>query len=448
MSNWFASIGQAASGLNAARYGLTVVSQNVANADTPGYSRQLSTQVADVIPVTGMTAPSGKAVLTGVRVVSTDRADDPVLDARVRSEHARGAATASTATTLTNLEGLFPEPSDTGLASQLNSFWAAWGNLANNPGDAGTRSVLLTSANTVADTLHSMSSSLSDLATNTSADLSAGIATANTTAAELATVNGQITVSVAAGNNANALLDQRDQLLSTLTSTVGGTVSFDAAGAATVTVGGQPLVSGATATTMSVNSSYQVSVGGTAVTLATSSAGAQVTALTSTLPGYRSQLDGVADTLSATVNSIQAGGYDLSGATGAAIFTGSGAAGISVALTDPNGIAASATAGGNLDGSNALAASKTGASTTGADARYSALVGDVAMASSLAQQQQTTQATVVTNVDNLKASVNGVSYDEEVSNMLTYQRAFEASSKVLTTLDSMLDTLINHTGVG
>jgi len=68
-------------------------------------------------------------------------------------------------------------------------------------------------------------------------------------------------------------------------------------------------------------------------------------------------------------------------------------------------------------------------------------------ASSLATQQQSTQAAVVSNVDSLHASVNGVSYDEEVSNMLTYQHAFSASSRVLTTIDQMLDTLINHTGV-
>jgi flagellar hook-associated protein 1 FlgK len=75
------------------------------------------------------------------------------------------------------------------------------------------------------------------------------------------------------------------------------------------------------------------------------------------------------------------------------------------------------------------------------------LVGAVASASAVAQQQGNVQDAVVSNVDSLKASLSGVNYDEEVSQMMTYQHAFSASSRVLTTIDQMLDTLINHTGV-
>ena len=78
---------------------------------------------------------------------------------------------------------------------------------------------------------------------------------------------------------------------------------------------------------------------------------------------------------------------------------------------------------------------------------YTALVGDVAAKSAFAQQQQSTQASVVSSVENLQASVSGVDENEEVSKMLTYQHAFSAASRVLTTMDSMLDTLINHTGL-
>jgi flagellar hook-associated protein 1 FlgK len=78
---------------------------------------------------------------------------------------------------------------------------------------------------------------------------------------------------------------------------------------------------------------------------------------------------------------------------------------------------------------------------------YTTLVGNIGSSSALAQQQQTTQSSVTAGVDTQRTSVSGVNYDEEVSNMLTYQRAFQASSRVLTTLDGMLDTLINHTGL-
>ncbi len=80
-------------------------------------------------------------------------------------------------------------------------------------------------------------------------------------------------------------------------------------------------------------------------------------------------------------------------------------------------------------------------------AAFASLVGVIGSASALASQQQSTQAAVVSNVDALHASTNGVNYDEEVSNLMTYQHAFQASSRVLTAIDQMLDTLINHTGV-
>ena len=129
------------------------------------------------------------------------------------------------------------------------------------------------------------------------------------------------------------------------------------------------------------------------------------------------------------------------------MFSGSGAAGIHVAITDPSLIAASGAPGGNLDGSNALAISQLGAASGSSDALYATLVGDLGTASAVAQQQATTQDAVVANVEALKSSVSGVSLDEEAANMLTYQQAFNASSRLLTALDSMLDTLINHTGL-
>jgi flagellar hook-associated protein 1 FlgK len=448
MTNWFAGINQAASGMDAARYGLSVVSQNIANADTPGYTRQLSVQQAqDGMPTTGLfLAPTNKAWMGGVKIASTDRADDPVMDVRVRNEHARGASADTTTGVLGDIESLFPEPSDTGLSTQLSDFWSAWASVANSPGDAGTRGVLIQKAATVIGTLHSTAASLTDVVATTSGELGADLDTANTAANQLASVNAQIAAAKTIGENTNALLDQRDQLLDKLAKTVGATATFNANGTANVAVAGQALVNGTTVSALSVNSSYQVSVGGTAVTLSASSAAARVSALTTTLPGYQAQLDAVADALSSSVNAVQASGFDANGDPGVDLFTGSGAAGLALATTDGSKIAAASSPGASLDGSNALTASHLGTSATGPDNVYTQMIGDLAAASSLAQQQQATQAAVVSNVDTMKASVSGVSYDEEVTTMLTYQHAFSASSRVLTTLDDMLDTLINHTG--
>lgn len=447
MASSFGEIQQAGSALNAARYGLQIVSQNIANASTAGYTRQAVDQ-SSADAVAGVpsiyTRPAGPG---GVTVTGTSRITDPVINARLRIEQSRGSLADTTATQYSQLENVFAEPSDTGLSEQLSDFWNAWGSVANDPTSTAPRAVLLARAASVTSTLNAMSGTLTDLAASTSDALTQDTASVNSTAGQLATINGQIAVGSASGSNVNSLLDQRDRLLGQLSTLVGGFATINANGTADVTVGGQPLVTGTTTAAMTFNSGYQVSIGGTAVSVTGGSVAAEVTGLTTTYPTYQGQLDAVANTLISTVNSVQSGGYDLAGNAGAPILGGSGASGITVVMTDPTKIAASSTPGGNRDAGNALNASKLGAQNGGADSLYTKLVADVGSASSLAQQQQKTQAAVTSSVSDLQTSMSGVSTDEEVSSMLTYQHAFEAASRVLTTVDSMLDTLINHTGL-
>jgi len=446
-SSLFGMVNQAMTGLTAAQYQLSVVQQNVDNADTAGYTRQVVTQASVDGTYGTHNIQTGPGSLGGVTVVSTDREDDPVIDARQRAAHANSAAADTTATTLSGVENVFPEPTDQGFGAQLSTFWSDWSAVSTSPAaNSGAREVLLTDANSLVDSLHTMAGQLNDMVTATTSSLNADINTVNTSATQLAQLNGQIAVASATGVNANSLLDQRDQLLDSISKATGATVTLAANGTATVAIGGQTLVSGTTASSMTVDSSNQISVGGTAVSVSSGSISSEVTSLSSTIPSYQSQLDAVANALSDAVNSVQAAGFDINGNAGAAMFSGSGAAGITVSMTDPNQIAASST-GANLDGGNALTASKLGTSASGPDQVYIALVGTVATASANAQQQQTVQDTVSSNLDTLKSSVSGVNYDEEVSNMLLYQHAFQASSRVLTTIDSMLDTLINHTGL-
>jgi flagellar hook-associated protein 1 len=452
MVNLSGSLNQSVTGLRASQYALSVISQNIANADTPGYTRE-TTNLEDVSGTsTGLY--TGHGSLGGVRIASTDRNDDPVLDARLRTVQADGAKADTTASQLQSVETIFPEPSSSGLGAQLSTVWNDWANVANNPGGSSStavRQTLLSDVATVTGTLNTMSTNLAQIQTTTSQELAANVTSINTYTGELATLNGQIGIATATGANANSLLDQRDQLLSKLSSLAGATATINANGSATVTLNGQTLVSSTTTNAVTVNSSNQVSVGGTAVTLTTGAMAAQVTALTTTIPGFQSQLDSVASSLATTLNSTQANGFDQNGNAGTAMIgtsDGSGtitAANIKVILTSPSGIAAAGTqtAGGNLDGSNALAVSATGSSPTSPDAGYADLVGSVGTASAAAQQSQSTQDAVVTAVTNQQQSISGVNYDQEVTDMMSYQQSYNASAKVLTTINSLFDTLLN-----
>ncbi len=447
MANWFAGMGQSTAGMNAARYGISVVGQNIANANSDGYTRQIVRQESTGNRgVVGLYSRSSEDGIGGVKIIGTFRQDDALLDGRVRDEHGKAAYASTTADQLSSTEALFPASSDSGFPAQLNDFWNDWSTVGTSPGNTAARQVLLEHAGTLASTLNNLSSSLGDLAASMGDYLNQDITSANTAAGQLAALNAQIGSAGATGLDVNALADQRDILSDKLSKLTGGVATVQGNGMATVTVGGATLVSGATSAGITVSSAGAVQVGGSAVTLTGGSAAARVTALQVTIPAYQAKLDGVANTLSNVVNATQAAGYDLSGNPGQPLFTGSGAAGISVAISDGALVAASATPGGNLDGSNAQTASRLGALGTGPDSTYASLVGALGAESAAAQNASSTQQDLATNLEGLKSSVSGVSYDEEVANMLTYQRAFEASSRALTTLDSMLDTLINHTG--
>lgn len=442
----FSGLTNALASLNAQRYGLDVTGQNVSNANTAGYTRQ-RVDLAEVSGVPGLSSiHAGPTSNGGVTVAGTSRLNYPVLDSRARMEHAQNGMLQTRQSTLSGVEGLFNEPSDTGLSEQLNKFWNAWGAVANNPGDPAARNVVLQQASGLASSLNGGSAALSRLTQGVSDQLNLSVQQINTTAASLAQVNGVIAVSTATGTGLNSLADQRDSLMLQLADLTGGQATIQVDGSATVVVGGQSLVSRVTTNAAAVNGSDQLTIGGTVATGVTGSVGGLMTSLSVDLPAYASQLDSVAAALAGTVNGAQAAGYDLSGASGGPIFSGASAATITVSMTDPAKIAASGTTGGNLGGSVALQLAGAGTLSGGPNAVYSVLIGGLGSQVQAVTQQACVQQSVTTGVDNLVQSQSGVSLDEESTNLLTYQRAYQASSRVLTTVDETLDTLINHTG--
>jgi flagellar hook-associated protein 1 len=176
--------------------------------------------------------------------------------------------------------------------------------------------------------------------------------------------------------------------------------------------------------------------------------GAIVDAVNLTLPGYLTQLNSFARTLADGVNAQHALGFDATGAAGTAVFgyaAGDEAASLTLVLTDPELFAASRIAGGpNLDGGNADLL----AGLTAADDSYQSLVNSfgtqVASLNRLAANQQV----LTDQVDGSADQLAGVNLDEEMANMVSAQRAYEAASKIISVLDSVLDTLINRTGIG
>jgi flagellar hook-associated protein 1 FlgK len=453
----FSGLNTALSALKAQRRGLDLTGQNIANANTVGYSRQR----VELTAVGGATpAMYARPAVDdgGVRVSATTRIRDQYLEARGYTEHARQNLLSGRAEILSDVEMAFNEPSDTGLAARLNDLSAGFADVADNPEDAGSRNQLLVRAQIMATSLNSMATGFANRFESRRAELDNTATDVNTVASRLADLNDKVVRAINGGIEANELMDQRDLLVQQMVDLTGATVVRDPSGASNLELGGVALVTGATARALTVTGSttlagqgaspvvLRFADDGTAVAGVSGRTGALVEALNVTLPSYASAVDGVAANLISTVNAVHQGGFTSTGTPGAALFSGTTAGTIAVAITDPNAIAASSNPALALDGSNADKLANLGSAPGSAALKYAQVVARIGVEVNTSIQVATTQDTITEQVDLARTSVSGVNTDEELTAMLTYQRSYQAASKVMTTIDEMLDTLINRMG--
>ncbi|HEY8532332.1 MAG TPA: flagellar hook-associated protein FlgK [Micromonospora sp.] len=456
MASTFSGISTALSGLYAARRGLDVAGQNIANANTEGYSRQR----LDLQAVGGSTTPAMYAtdpgIGNGVAVRGVERLRDAFLESRARVEHTQSAYLAALREAYVRIEDVFAEPSDTSLQAMLADFWAGWDDVANHPGDMAARSQLVQRGAVIADGLRAAYEGLSSQWRTLRTQTEAYVRDVNESAAAVAQLNFTIKRAEAAGMEVNELADERDMHLLKLAELVGATAVWRDDGTVDVLVDGSTLVSGGIARTIEVVGADQI---GDATTnpvrlrwadthtpvTPEGTLGAMTELLGEILPGFAAALDDVAATLADTVNTLHMAGYDVDGGTGRAFFSGTTARTITVAVTERE--VAVASAPGTVDGSNASKIAELAKRDDGADARYRTLVVELGVAALTVNRRAEIQERVTANVDAARLAAAGVNLDEEMISLLAHQRAYEAAARVITTLDSMLETLINRTGL-
>jgi flagellar hook-associated protein 1 FlgK len=460
MSSAFSGLNTAFTALTAQRRGLDVAAQNIANANTEGYSRQR----VDFQALGGTSQPAMYSVSDGlgggVGVGDVTRLRDAFLDARAIVEHGENTYLASEAEAHGEIEAVFSEPGDTGLQAQLADVWSAFHDVANNPADLSARNALLQSAKSAATTFNLDFHTLASLWAAKHDQLSALAADVNATAGRVAELNTAIVRARQSGQPANDLSDQRGQLVMHLAELTGATAAERDDGSVTVTIGGSTLVGGPDVRRVKVVGAPDLTTQAgnpaglhwtdtdTAVAVPNGQIASVIGTLGATIPKYAAALDNVAATLAGMVNTQHAAGYDLNGNAGGPFFSGTTAAAITVAITDPKAVAAASTpstSGGNLDGANADKIATMSDLPTSADNVYKQMIADLGTNAHAANQRATIQANLTQAADAAVANVSGVSLDEEMTNMLTYQRGFEAAARVMSTVDSTLDTLINHT---
>jgi flagellar hook-associated protein 1 FlgK len=469
----FSGLNTATTALWAQQRGLDVTGQNIANVNTAGYSRQR----AELQSVGGNVVPATYAVSNqvgqGVNADTVTRIRDAFLEGRALTERANSARLTTESDGLAQIESAFREPGDTGVQSMLADMWDGWSDVVNHPEDLAARSQLLQRADTLAAGLRTTWSSLDKQWTQTRDDLTAMVTDVNATAGSIADMNAAIKKATRAGLPVNELADKRDALVSTLAEKLGATAAPAADGMVNVVVGGTTLVNGGAAMGLQLisdadsrtaapgNPRIVSAPGATPVQVGGTAAG-QLTTLTTVLPDYRTQLDGIAAQLADTVNKAQAGfdadhtGYDLDGDVGGPMFGTDPDGGtvtaenIVVVMTRPQDIAAAGLApdasGPSLDNGNADGIYQLRLQATGVDAKYRTLIVNLGVESAVAKRNLDIQGVITTQVDTAKDSVSGVNLDEEMTNMLQYQHAYSAAARMITAIDETLDVLINRTG--
>jgi flagellar hook-associated protein 1 len=421
----------ALSGLLAEQQAIDVTGSNITNANTEGYSRQTAVlQTAEPLHIAALSSVTGEGgqLGTGVTVATYTRIRNTYLDAQYRAQNTSLGAASTQAEELGQAQSVLNEPSSTGLGSQLSAFWSSWSELAEYPSSEAARVGVVSAATQLTDTLHQLSSELQSIEGQAAAQYAAVTGPSgevSSDAAQLAELNHQIKLSLQAHQQPNSLEDSRDLLLDKLSALASVTVTKEADGTDTVTFGNAalPLVAGST-----VNWPQAL----------TPAAGGQLGALlelsspTGALASYQTGLGEVAATLATSVNAIH---------TATPFFSGATAATLEVAVTP----AQIQTSSEGAPGGNNIALAIAGLRGQGADQRYAALVAQIGSGVRNARTDQETSQAVLTAVSNQRQAVSGVSLDEEMTNLISFQRGYQASAQALNVMNEMLNTLINQT---
>ena len=477
MSN-FSAINTALKGMMAAQTALDVTSNNIANTNTEGYTRQRVTLV-ESNSISGLV--QGAQLGSGVDVADVTRIRDTFIDYQIRNETSTLEYESTISDTLSNVESLFMEPSDTGLNKQLDTFWNAWQDVAATPESTSVRTVLKENAVSLTDRIRQTSDQLSAIQDDIQSQIDLDIEDVNSISKRIAKLNTQIEQSVSRGETPNNFMDARDLLVDklsalgniTVTNLKDGTGEYT--GVVKVKLGDLTIVdeNGANEIDSAAVSSSTITDGSLGALMKLGGSGDTA----NTVQYYIDKLNTLAVGIAKSVNDIHTTGKDLDGTSGEDFFvfkdedgnvitTESDFAAGNIYVNpdiedDVSKIAASQDADlegngdialqiGNLkdtkltyDSTNkVLNNSGTGTITIGDF--YQDMVTELGSQVSEAKSNISNQQTLVDNLTTKKESNSGVSVDEETANTVLYQHAFSACAKIISVIDEMLDTIINN----
>lgn len=464
----FSGLNSALSGLNAARTGLNVTGQNLTNVNTVGYTRQRAEFSALGTTARGSLNDAGGKVGQGVGVSGISRLGDAFLDARVRTSFSAAGYTGARADALNSIEETLNEPGPNGISAKLQGFWTSWEGVANTPGDAASSAVLLEKSATLVQGIAAGYKAMDAQWSQTRGSADTVVKDINGTASQIAALNKQIRTATAAGTPSNELIDQRNALTTKIAQLTGGTTRDLPDGTNEVLLGGNVLLSGGTSNDVKLSGATKMAQGGT-VQLEWAHRPGSIDLDGGKLAGMLSvlkpaELDGsggmiaqtaasyntMAQKLADTINPVYSGGVAPDKTTGQDFFEFTAGVPVALGLTvvpkSAGSIQVGALGAGGKDGSIAATISQLGTGANSPDTLWSDTVVRLGVEIQSGLQQAVLADKSLNNAVASQHSNASVDIDEENVNLLTYQHAYQAASRVMTAIDEALDVLINQTG--
>ncbi|WP_281165286.1 flagellar hook-associated protein FlgK [Liquorilactobacillus sicerae] len=499
----FGALQVSKSGLNADQVALETTGNNISNVNTDGYSRQ----EVDIEENSTIYEASIKGNLgTGVDVDGVTRTVDDYVRSQERDANSNYQYYSTKSTELGDLEDILDEPSDNGLVTQLSTLTTAWNTLAEDTDSSTDKTSVVEDANTLAETLNQMSDDISDLQSNITDNVVSDVASFNSDLSQLQTVNKEIYTMVNDGQTPNDLLDERDSLLKDMSGYTDISTTFDSYGRASVSIDGQDVLTADSKSSLSVvtassDSGSTVAKNGdtddsetvsddydvnTILLTTTDSDGntsySTLDVTSGSIGGLKDsssevttrlqELNNFAETLAKTVNTVYTSGESSTSGFFDLGDDDNYAKNIAVESTltdDADNLTAGTTSSSDettiasamadladtdfefpvtdSELSSFSSSSLSFSSTTSSGETYSEAFSNIvtknATSKSEADDLSTSTDSVLSELETQDESVSGVSLTEEFSNLIQYQRGYQANAKVLNTISEMLDTLIN-----
>ena len=437
---------------------IQTTSNNIANSNTPGYSRQRANfEESPPISIGSLTLG------TGVQLANITSLRSSILDLRINKETQQQGQLNAFISSGQQIQVLFNETAGTGLQTPLTNFFNSLSQLTTNPSDLATRQSVLSAAQNLALAFNQTSSNLTTLQRNVDLSVQQSVSQINSLTSQVAQVNQQVSAAETTGANSGPFEDQRQQLINQLSNFVDVSEVDAGNGSLTLTTAnGSPLVVAGqsfsfTAQADATTGLQHVIANGTDITsqIVSGELAGQLQVRDQQIPSIQNSLDTLAYNLSSALNTQNLAGLDLNGVPGGNLFAplaqASGAAAVlKVAITDPSKIAA-ASAGpppggpGDNTNANAMLALQNKPLPGGLTPMnyYSNLVFNVGNSVANAQIQQASGSQVLQQIQNLQGGISGVDINEEAANLIRFQNAYQASAQVSSIISTLLQATMN-----